>query len=151
MLIKNLHINYSSPHKRRGTVRAKLEVQLFASVCVPVAQLCPTLLRPHGLQPVRLLCPWDFPSKNTGVGCHILLQGTFLIQGSNLPLLCLLLWQLDSLPQGCPCLCMHHHLIYHCSFRCQGALIWTVKSNKKCLCLWPQRKWSTLLLLKRVD
>ena len=30
--------------------------------------------RPHGLQPTRLLCPWDFPSKSTGVGCHCLLQ-----------------------------------------------------------------------------
>ena len=33
-------------------------------------------LRPHGLQPLRLLCPWDFPGKNTGVGCHFLLQGS---------------------------------------------------------------------------
>ena len=31
--------------------------------------------RPHGLQPTRLLCPWDSPGKNTGVGCHVLLQG----------------------------------------------------------------------------
>ena len=31
----------------------------------------------------RLLCPWDFPSKNTGVGCHFLLQGIFLTQRSN--------------------------------------------------------------------
>ena len=30
--------------------------------------------RPHGLQPTRLLCPWDFPDKSTGVGCHRLLQ-----------------------------------------------------------------------------
>ena len=37
----------------------------------------------HGLQPVRLLCPWDLPGKNTGVGCHSLLQGIFLTQGSN--------------------------------------------------------------------
>ena len=29
-------------------------------------------LRPHGLQPTRLLCPWDFPGKSTGVGCHCL-------------------------------------------------------------------------------
>ena len=36
------------------------------------------LLKPHGLQPTRLLCPWDFPGKNTGVGCHFLLQGIFL-------------------------------------------------------------------------
>ena len=31
-------------------------------------------LRPHGLQPTRLLCPWDFPGKSTGVGCYCLLQ-----------------------------------------------------------------------------
>ena len=31
----------------------------------------------------RLLCPWDFPGKNTGVGCHFLLKGIFLTQGSN--------------------------------------------------------------------
>ena len=30
--------------------------------------------RPHGLQPTRLLRPWDFPSKSTGVGCHCLLR-----------------------------------------------------------------------------
>ena len=30
--------------------------------------------RPHGLQPSRLLRPWDFPGKNTRVGCHCLLQ-----------------------------------------------------------------------------
>ena len=36
-------------------------------VCVcSVTQLCPTL-GPHGLQPARHLCPWDFPGKNTGV------------------------------------------------------------------------------------
>jgi len=29
---------------------------------------------PHGLQPTRFLCPWDFPGKSTGVGCHCLLQ-----------------------------------------------------------------------------
>ena len=35
----------------------------------------PDSLRPHGLQPTRLLCPWDFPGKDTGVDCHFLLQG----------------------------------------------------------------------------
>ena len=30
---------------------------------------------PHGLQPIRLLHPWDFPGKSTGVGCHCLLWG----------------------------------------------------------------------------
>ena len=38
-----------------------------------VAQLCPTLCYPVDCTP-RLLCPWDSPGKNTGVGCHFLLQ-----------------------------------------------------------------------------
>ena len=48
---------------------------------------------PHGLQWARLLCPWGFPGKNTGVGCRFLLQGIFSTQRSNL---CLLHWQVDS-------------------------------------------------------
>ena len=40
---------------------------------------------------------WDSPGKNTGVGCHVLLQGIFLIQGLNPHLLCLLRWQAGSL------------------------------------------------------
>ena len=56
----------------------------------------------HKLYPTRLLCPWDFPVKNTGVDCHFLLQGIFLTQGLN-P--CLLNWQEGCLPpshQGSP-------------------------------------------------
>ena len=49
----------------------------------------------HALKAARLLCPWDFPGKNTRMGCHFLLQGIFLTQGLN-P--CLLPWQADSLP-----------------------------------------------------
>ena len=57
-----------------------------------------TSFQPHGLWPTRLLCPWNFPDKNTGVGCHSLLQGIFPTQGSNLYLLCLLHGQVGSLP-----------------------------------------------------
>ena len=63
--------------------------------CCLVAKLCPILFRPYGLQPTWILCPWDFPGKNTGVGCHFLLQGVFPTQGSNPPLLH---WQADSFP-----------------------------------------------------
>ena len=41
-------------------------------------------LRPHRLQPTRLLSPWDSPGKNTEVGCHFLLQRIFWTQGQNL-------------------------------------------------------------------
>ena len=50
---------------------------------------------PWRLQATRLLCPWDFPGKSTGVGCHFLLQGVFQTQGLNPRLLC---QQVDSLP-----------------------------------------------------
>ena len=53
------------------------------SYCCLVAKLYPNALQPHGLQPGRLLCPWDFPSKNMGVGCCFLLQKIFPTQGSN--------------------------------------------------------------------
>ena len=51
-------------------------------VCVLVTQSCPTL-QPHELQPTRILCLWNSPGKNTGVGCHFLLQRIFLTQGLN--------------------------------------------------------------------
>ena len=57
-------------------------------------------LCPHGLQPARLLCPWDSPGKSTGVGCHSLLQGIFPTHGLNLGLLnCR---QIISKPPGKP-------------------------------------------------
>ena len=60
-------------------------------------------LRSHGLYLVRLLCPWSFPGKNTGVGCHFLLQGFFPTQGMSPQLLHLLPWQvLYHLPRGEP-------------------------------------------------
>ena len=68
-------------------------------------------LCPHQLQPTRLLCPRDFPGKNTGVGCHALLQGIFLTQELNPHLLNLLHWQADSLPlshQGSPVSSLDH-------------------------------------------
>ena len=44
------------------------------------------------------LCPWDFPGKNTGMGCHFLLQGIFPTQGSNPHFLHLLHWETDFFP-----------------------------------------------------
>ena len=52
-------------------------------VCVLSYSVMSNSLQPHGLYPTRLLCPWISPGKNTGAGCHFLLQGIFLTQGSN--------------------------------------------------------------------
>ena len=50
----------------------------------------------------QALCLWNFPGKNTGVDCCFLLQGFFPTQGWNLRLLCLLHWQVGSLPLAPP-------------------------------------------------
>ena len=62
-------------------------------------QSYPTLYDPMDCSLPRFLCLWDFPGKNTGVGCRFLLQGIFLIQGSNPRLLH---WQTGSLPLAPP-------------------------------------------------
>ena len=54
--------------KSKVKVKSLSRVRLFAT---------------HGLEPTRLLRPGDSPGKNTGVGCHFLLQGIFPTQGSN--------------------------------------------------------------------
>ena len=55
--------------------------------CYKVASVMSNSVRPHRWQPTKLLCPWDSPGKNTGVGCHFLLQGIFPTQGLNSGLL----------------------------------------------------------------
>ena len=75
---------------------------LASCVCVPSRSVMSDSLRPDGPWPVRFLCPRDFPGKNTGVGCHFLLQRVFPTYGLNLRLLHLL----PSLPPGvgyCAC------------------------------------------------
>ena len=74
--------------------RAKRAI-LYIPCCCLVAKSSPALLGPHGLQPIRFLCPLDSPSKNAGVGWHFLLQRIFPTQGSNPSRLH---WQADSLP-----------------------------------------------------
>ena len=56
-------------------------------------------LQPHGPKPARLLCAWNFPGRNTGVGYNFLLQGIFLTQGLNPHLLH---WQEGPLPLAPP-------------------------------------------------
>ena len=57
----------------------------------------PDSLQPHGLEPARLLCPWNSTGKIPGVGCHFLLQGIFPTQGS-----CIARQSLPPEPPGNP-------------------------------------------------
>ena len=67
---------------------------LCMSCCFSWVRLCDPMDR----SPPSLLCTWDSPGKNSGVGCHALFQGIFLAQGSNLCHSSLLHWQAGSLP-----------------------------------------------------
>ena len=89
-------------------------------VCL-VAQLCPTLCNMcPTLWPTKLLCPWGWTrilGKNTGVGCHALLQEIFPTQGSN--------------PGFSHC----RQILYHLSHHCEKSSIsptnfWEIKLNK---------------------
>ena len=71
------------------------QIKVVLSQCVCECAVMSDSLQPLGLQSSRLLCPWDFPGKSAGVGCHFLLQGIFPTQGSKPHRL---LWQADSLP-----------------------------------------------------
>ena len=62
-------------------------ISVILCVCVPAKLLQSNSLRRYGLWPARLLCPRDFPGKNTELGYHVLLQGIFLSQGLNPSLL----------------------------------------------------------------
>ena len=62
--------------------------------CCCVASVVSNSVRPHRRQPTRLLCPWDSPGKNTGMGCHFLLQCMKVKSESE-----------SELTQSCPTLC----------------------------------------------
>ena len=99
-LVQNLHVGQEAteldmeqqtvPNWERSMSRLYIVTLLFnlhAECTVLIApQLCPSL-RPHRLYPTRLLCPWSSPGKNTGVGCHFLLQGIYATQELNPALL----------------------------------------------------------------
>ena len=58
-MLEGVAISFSNAWKWKGKVKSLSCVRLFTDSS-----------RPHGLQPTRLLCPWDYPGKNTGVDCH---------------------------------------------------------------------------------
>ena len=77
-------------------------------------------LRPHGLYAARLLCPWDSPGKNTGVGCHAFLH-LFIPRNSfyfsNNETFCNVLDIEKLFELVCVCVCVHvHNQGLHCSW-----------------------------------
>ena len=81
----------AAQHKMQSTQRnAAARPSVLPSSIECVCMLRVSALQPRALEPTRLLCPWDSPGKNTGVGCHALLQGIFPTQRLNLSVLSLL-------------------------------------------------------------
>ena len=70
-------MNYQEQWDRRpGNLQQKAPTSLWPVSCV-------WLLVTRWLLSAKPLCPWDFPGKNTWVGCHSLLQGILATRGSN--------------------------------------------------------------------
>ena len=80
--------------------------------------------RPHGLQPTRLLNPWDFPGKSTGVGCHCLLRTTLAKTSIMLN------WNAKS-NHPCLVLDLRERLLVFSTWACS---------------IWPLLCWGTFLL-----
>ena len=109
-----------------------LKFLLFSTAAAAKSlQSCPTL-RPHRWQPTRLPRPWDSPGKNTGVGCHFLLQCMRVKSESEVAQLCTILSNaMDCSPPG-PSV----HGIFQARVLEWGAIAFSVFSttHTKCFC-----------------
>ena len=73
-----IHLKHTS-----WSVKSSWPLEALLCLCLVVLS-CPTLCNPMDYSPLGSSIHGDFPGKNTGVGCHALLQGIFLTQGLNL-------------------------------------------------------------------
>ena len=95
MIPHNSHKEFcNKKEKKNGAVENRKRVHSKS------VKLCPTFCDPMDCI-ARLLCPWDSPGKNTGVGFHFLLKGSFLPRDRTC-ILCLLNWQAGYLPLAPP-------------------------------------------------
>ena len=88
-LSKHIHCTVAES-KKKSLIFALLSEVKLVCLCLLSCSVVSSSLQLHGLQPAKLLCPWNFAGKNMGVGCHFLLQGIFMTQGLNLCVQCLL-------------------------------------------------------------
>ena len=70
------HLASNLNFSKGGEEAAETRVPLCSALPMCSCSVLSASLRPHGLQPARRLCPWDFPGKNTGAGRHFLPQGS---------------------------------------------------------------------------
>ena len=137
------HQTLSLRHYRLCLAQSKFTQWSRKCKCVLSHSVTSSSLWPRGLQPTRLLCPWDSPAKNTGVGCHALVPGISTTQESN-PGLPHCRWILYCLShqeaQKMPVLCL---VIQSCSALCNPMDL----QPTRLLCPWGfsrQKYWSGL-------
>ena len=90
LIPRNLQTTENHNEEHQYQVIIILIVCCCCCCCVPSVES--NSVRPHRQQPTRLPCPWDSPGKNTGVGCHFLLQ-------------CMKVKSESEVAQSCPTLC----------------------------------------------
>ena len=82
--------------------QGSLGLDLSEHACACACSVVSNSLQPHGLQSTSFLCPWDFPGKNTGVGCRFFLPGIFPIPGIEPSFSALAGRFLTTVPSGKP-------------------------------------------------
>ena len=75
--------NETNPQWVKSGGQRKKRCRCYHCVCVHMLSYFQLFCNPMDCSRPGSSCPWDFPGKNTGVGCHFLLQGIFLIQGTE--------------------------------------------------------------------
>ena len=100
----------------------------LATACCLVASVMSNSVRPHRRQPTRLPCPWDYPGKNTGVGCHFLLQCMKVKSESEVVQSC----PTPSDPMDCSPPGSSIHGIFQARVLEWGAIAFSQLNNNKC-------------------
>lgn len=78
---------YSPTNARKCVTIQKAQDTVLETTRMDAQSVMSDSFQLYGLYPTRILCPWNFPLKNSRVGCPFLLQGVFPTQGSNQQLL----------------------------------------------------------------
>ena len=104
--------------------------------------------QPHGVQPTRVLHPWDFSGKSTGVGCHCFLRG----KTAPYPAIPLLAYTQDkTIPRKDACTLMFTAPLFTLAKtrkqpKCPSTEEWTKKTQGVCACVYTytRRQWNII-------
>ena len=141
------------PFLNPACISGNCQFMYWWSLCcaVPSHSVMSNSLWLNGLLPARFLCPWDSPGKNTGVGCHFLLQAIFPTQGLNpgLPHCRQILYHLSY--QGSPVEAKPEGFWAETKAEmgsCNRDQIVTLALYRKCLLMLEMQLWFLIIILQ---